>query len=179
MPSHAVKFYEDDAFLIEAVSAFILTGLQARGGVVVIATARHLEELDKAMAFGVRPSAGTLLLLDAHEMLARIVVESRPSEPRFLTVFGELVDTASQEGPVRIFGEMVAVLAEQGRIGAALHLEELWNRLGATRPFSLLCAYPLGVFAPGAGTDAFLDVCAAHDRLLTTASHSCPVAMEA
>jgi hypothetical protein len=48
--------------------------------------------------------------------------------------------------PLRIFGEMVAVLWNDGKHDAALSLEELWNDLREEHDFSLFCAYPLKCF---------------------------------
>jgi len=41
---------------------------------------------------------------------------------------------------------MVALLWTQGKQEDALRLEELWNDLARTLPFSLLCAYPMAAF---------------------------------
>jgi hypothetical protein len=171
--SHAVKFYEDDVFLVESVSEFILNGLQSKGSVIVLATAHHRQELEQALAFGIRPAEGRLRFIDAHEALSRFMVRDWPSEARFMKLFDGLVGDAAAHGPVSIFGEMVAVLWAQGKRRAALRLEELWNTLAARRTFSLLCAYPLGAFASAPGTEAFFDVCTAHNHILVTASNAC------
>ena len=65
--SHAVKFYEDDVFLVESVSEFILNGLQSKGSVIVLATAHHRQELEQALAFGIRPAEGRVRFIDAYE----------------------------------------------------------------------------------------------------------------
>ncbi|MDP8931195.1 MAG: MEDS domain-containing protein [Actinomycetota bacterium] len=44
---------------------------------------------------------------------------------------------------VRIYGEMVALLWEEGNILAAMALEDLWNQFAGSRAFSLMCAYPM------------------------------------
>ncbi len=64
--------------------------------------------------------------------------------------------------PVRIFGEMVALLWDAGQAGAALEVEAMWNELAAQFSFSLLCAYPLwSVTGPGQ-VDQVTEVCRAH-----------------
>src|SRR5262249_46498317 len=60
---------------------------------------------------------------------------------------GEIVKQASGGGRrVRAFGEMVALLTEQGNFAAAVQLEELWNDLRRKHEFGLFCAYPLSSF---------------------------------
>lgn len=46
---------------------------------------------------------------------------------------------------VAAFGEMVALLWADGKMDAAIKLEELWNDLAHTNSFSLLCAYPIHI----------------------------------
>lgn len=45
-------------------------------------------------------------------------------------------------GAVRAYGEMVALLWDEGNATGALRLEELWDELQRETEFSLLCAYP-------------------------------------
>jgi PAS domain S-box-containing protein len=73
---------------------------------------------------------------------------------------------------VRAFGEMVALLAEQGNHAAAIELESLWNDLQRERTFTLLCAYPMHVLD---GTDcaaAFDDICNGHSRVIPAESQT-------
>ncbi len=75
-------------------------------------------------------------------------------------MIGGLIErTVTGEKPIRIFGELVALLWQQGNHTAALHLETLWNELcPGVHPFSLLCAYPLSLFAKHAHEQAFMHV---------------------
>jgi hypothetical protein len=57
---------------------------------------------------------------------------------------------AAGPGPVRVYGEMVALLWADGQVAAALELEDLWNELGRRLPFSLFCGYPEQAVAPAA-----------------------------
>ncbi len=66
--------------------------------------------------------------------------------------------------PIRVFGEMVTRLWQAGHPEAAIELEGLWNELAHRYTFSLLCAYPLSVFAEQ-DRQRFLDTCAAHSQL--------------
>jgi len=65
---------------------------------------------------------------------------------------------------------MVELLWKDGRREAVIELEEMWNRLAALQPFSLLCAYEMSNF-PGAGDmDPFDRICGAHTRVVPAES---------
>ena len=81
--------------------------------------------------------------LDADTTLSSLLVDGEPDRDRFRSVVGTLLsDLCSRHaGGVSVYGEMVGLLWSQGRVAAALRLEELWNELQRELPFSLLCGY--------------------------------------
>jgi hypothetical protein len=172
--SHVVGFYETEAFLVDSVRDFLAPGLHAGDAAIVVATASHREAFGRAlMAAGVDlPAAeqcGQYIALDASEALSSFMVESMPDAGRFEAAVGELVSRAA-EGPreVRIYGEMVAVLWDQGDVAAVIVLEDLWNDLAARHPFSLFCAYPMGAFDKDTSTEQFRKICEQHSRVIPT-----------
>jgi PAS domain S-box-containing protein len=78
--------------------------------------------------------------------------------------------TAGGTRAVRAFGEMVALLCADEMPEAAIRLEELWNGLAERHTFSLLCAYPMSLFATAEHAEAFRHVCATHTRVHPTES---------
>jgi len=63
-----------------------------------------------------------------------------------------------------IFGEMVAVLWDEGNRVGALALEHLWNDLLNNQAFHLHCAYPRTLFA---GDEAGLfNICESHSQVV-------------
>jgi signal transduction histidine kinase len=71
---------------------------------------------------------------------------------------------------VRVFGEMVALLAADGNDAAAVRLEALWNDLQRAHPCALLCAYPMACLG-GEGRSAFVDeICAVHSAVIPAES---------
>jgi hypothetical protein len=73
---HVVQFYEDDRFLIDAVSSFLTAGMLAGESAVVIATESHRQALSarlEAESVDVDGGCfrGRLLLLDAERPLTR------------------------------------------------------------------------------------------------------------
>jgi hypothetical protein len=90
-----------------------------------------------------------------------------PDARRFAEVIAEAIRRARRgEGRVRAFGEMVALLALDGRWQAALHLEELWSALVAEHSLSLLCAYPNALFQETDMRGAFEMVCTQHTAIV-------------
>jgi hypothetical protein len=67
---------------------------------------------------------------------------------------------------VRAFGEMVAILWQQGHNGATVQLENLWNQLHGKNDFSLFCAYPKIGFTQNAA-ESIQKICACHSRVIS------------
>ena len=61
--------------------------------------------------------------------------------------------------PVRIFGEMVALLWERGLVLAAIELETYWNDLARKLPFDLFCAYPSEAVMADENQPGLADIC--------------------
>jgi hypothetical protein len=71
---------------------------------------------------------------------------------------------------LRIYGEMVELLAQDGNYAAAADLERLWIDLRAECRFALLCGYSAAHFAaPDAGS-ALSVICREHSRSLSECS---------
>src|SRR4051812_33847200 len=78
--SHIVQFYENVGFLADVVAQFLVAGVAAGEPAVVVARPEHRAAfVERLRALGCdvdeRVRSGGLLLLDADEMLARIVVD--------------------------------------------------------------------------------------------------------
>ena len=174
---HFVQFYEQDSGLLQPVSEYIQHGLRSGAGAIVIATAVHLEDLERALrADGIDVDAAVarqqLVLLDAAATLARIMHHGSPQWGRFIEVVGATIaELRRRYSSVVAFGEMVALLWGEGRQESALQLEQLWNELGQREPFALYCAYPLPKDADAAEHGAFERVCAQHDRVIPAESY--------
>ncbi|MCW2598810.1 MAG: putative two-component sensor histidine kinase protein [Frankiales bacterium] len=150
---HVVHFYERDENLALAVSSFLGAGLVAGESVLVVATPAHSDAFDAVLvAAGIdvptARAAGKYRSVDASKGLASFMVDGRPDTERFDASVGATVAELSASGtPVRIYGEMVALLWEQGDVEGAMAVEEQWNDLGRRSLFTLFCAYPSGSVA--------------------------------
>ena len=176
--SHFVQFYEDDSFLIESVGAFFAAGLHTREGALVIATGEHREALEEKLAaqkIDVKAMCerGHYVALDAAESLSRFMVNGLPDEALFKEFAVSLLAPFERmHRPVRVFGEMVALLWAEGNKAATLRLEELWNQLGRKHQFSLFCAYPMRNFC-GAEHGEILDqICCEHATVIPAESYT-------
>ena len=176
--NHIVQFYEDDAFLCDTVARFIGAGMAAGEAALIIATDLHrhafVQRL-RASDFDVERAIqnGRLTLLDARETLERFLVDRRPDGERFQSVIGELIDGIAARGlHIRAYGEMVDLLWRDGNADFAVELEKLWNQLGQTRRFSLLCAYTMGNFYKEGDAAGFDAVCRAHAHVLPAESYA-------
>jgi hypothetical protein len=176
--SHVVGFYETEAFLTESVRDFLAPGLLAGDAAIVVATGAHTASFESALTgtgLDLREAQqrGRYVPLDAGEALSTFMVDGMPDTARFRATIGGLVRRAG-EGPrqVRIYGEMVAVLWDEGNVAAAVALEDLWNDLATTQPFSLFCAYPMQAFCTEASTGPFRRICGQHSSVIPTERYS-------
>jgi CheY-like chemotaxis protein len=159
---HVVQFYSSDDFLSQEVVRHMRVGFLEGDVSIVVATAAHRRAISRRLG----RDAERIVFLDAAEQLASF---DRPDglDPRaFASTIGAAVErAASGGGCVRAFGEMVALLAGEGRHHDALLLESLWNEILERIPVEMLCAYPLGLFAGSEHRDAFRSVCSAHTHV--------------
>lgn len=158
---HHVTFYDDDVELVDELTDFVAEGISLGEAVVLVVTAEHLAALTASLdsvgcSLAAAQARGQCFLADAAKTLSALLRHDRPDFDLFLaTVGGLLADVAASGRPVRVFGEMVALLWERGDVAAAMELEALWNRLGRVLRFSLLCGYPSGSLTePGDLRDA-------------------------
>src|SRR5690242_5161724 len=175
---HFAQFYETDHFLLHALGDFIGTGLRAEEAAIVVATPEHRANLDDSLqASGLDVSAaraaGQYMVLDAADLLTQFMVDGMPAPERFATIVGDIMTQAATGGrPVRVFGEMVALLWAEGNHAGTVRLEELWNGLRETHPFILFCAYPITALDGEGSGQAFGDVCLAHAHLIPAESYT-------
>jgi len=174
---HGVQFYSADKFLIEELSRYVNHALHAGDAAVVVATEEHRESLIRQLsAQGVEIATaieqGRFLALDAAQMLATFMIEGWPDQQRFNGVVGGVIEkavAATDRGAnprVAIYGEMVALLWEQGKVEAAIRLEQLWNDLARSKSFSLFCGYPISSFGHERDADLLMKVCGEHSAVV-------------
>jgi hypothetical protein len=151
--SHIVQFFRSDDEYVRAAGYFLREGLQAGETCVAVATAEHRQQLERYLR-DAGLDADSLAAeyryvpLAAEQMLpAFFDARDGIDQQRFHRQMNQLISQASSRGqPVRIFGEMVSLLVEQGQPAAAIELEELWNELSRYHHFTLFCSYKVSPF---------------------------------
>lgn len=172
---HVVQFYGDDRDLVAAVAGYLGAAIRAGEAGVLIAERARCDAATAALAAaGVDVAAAIaaerLIVLDAGETLGRFLVDGMPDPAAFEAVVGGVVRrAAAADRPVRAYGEMVAVLWDEGNVAAAVELERLWNDLGQRLAFSLFCAYSSQSVAGPEAADAFAEVCHLHSAVVAGA----------
>ncbi|PYS74177.1 MAG: hypothetical protein DMF69_02510, partial [Acidobacteria bacterium] len=175
---HFVQFYESDGFLIDSIADYIVPGLKAGENAVVLATDPHLRllkpQLEKhGLNVSKLISQGRYSVFDADETLGKLMIDEKLSPDRFRSVFGgEIARATDLNRPLRVFGELVAVLWAKGQQATALEVEELWNELLQKKQFSLFCAYPIAGFRGDDLAEPLKQVCRTHSRVTPTESYS-------
>src|SRR3984957_12673021 len=179
---HVAYFYQASDSLLEALCDFIGPVLDAGNAAIIIATKVHLEGLEqRLMARGLdTPQAskqGRYVALDASETLAKIMVEGMPDASRFAEIVGgAMARTRAAAKAVHpgigAFGEMVSLLWTEGKIDAAIRLEQLWNELANKHSFSLRCAYPVASFYGEKNAQPLMRVCAEHSAVVVDEGRS-------
>ena len=169
---HSVQLFDTPESLGEAVASFLAEGLEGGGRLLVAARAASVWEVsrgfaDRGISMSDLVTSGRLTVVDAHATLRALLCNERPERTLFEAHVGGLVArlSAGSPAPLRIYGELVDILAEEGNFDGAAALEDLWNELRTVAPFALLCGYASGHFAaPNAGR-ALEHICARHGRV--------------
>jgi diguanylate cyclase (GGDEF)-like protein len=175
MGAHTVQFYEDDTFLLKALSDYVGAVLRAGDKAIVIATGDHLRRLEKSLRSrglldaDCRAARGTYTRLDADQALPLFLEDGVPDEARFRNTIGNVILEATDrdDGRLFVFGEVMALLREHVLRppvwrDAAVHIERYFNTLLTHFRFDLLCAYPLSAFPSADDTANFHEVCNLH-----------------
>ena len=181
--AHVVRFYDQDPELVEAVARYLVPALSAGAGVLVLATASHMEAIDRALAASgidvtTLVSHERYVALDADAVLERVMRNGAPDGSRFRAEVGTALDALGRYGSVYAFGELVALLWQQGNVAAAIRIEELWNELGQTRDLRLLCAYPMSGFESYPDPHGFEEICRSHDQVVSAQSYEAASALD-
>jgi hypothetical protein len=169
-----VHFYDRSSDLVHGVGRYIADAFLSNATVLIVATPAHRAAFDAWLAHQdvdveTAQAEGRYITLDAQTLMERFMVDGHPDPVKFRAALVPYLEAAPSAGFA--FGEMVALLWEQGNVLGALELEDLWNELGQERPFTLYCAYRAATFATCEDLDAAGLVCASHSNVIGPASY--------
>jgi DNA-binding NarL/FixJ family response regulator len=172
---HEVLFYPDDAVFLDSCTGFIIAALGAGNVAAVVATESHRDSLfERLKAEGLDVDAeikhGRYISLDVAKTLSTFMVNDMPDWERFFEVVGGLVNGAAKAGKgehsrVAMWGECGPLLWAEGKVDAAIRLEQLLNQLATIYEFDVLCAYALNSFHGKEDEHVFQSICAEHSAV--------------
>ena len=178
---HVAQFYDRDEELAETAGDYLAGAIAEGGAAVVVATPGRCARFQARLAaggvdVGAARRDGTLVCLDATQVAPRLTRGGRVDLGAFATQFRPAILAAGEApGPVRIYGEVVALLWAAGQVNAALELEGLWNDLGRQIPFSLFCGYPRDLVESSQHQDVVAEVCRLHSSVVGRPVAGAPV----
>lgn len=174
---HVVNIYEHRQDLLSELVRFVTVGLAEDNVVVVVARGVNRDALAQALADEGVDAEGFVArdrfhVHDTAELVDEFVVDGVPDPELFKSAIGGRVRQACASGlPVRVYGEMVALLWDEGNVSAAIELESLWNTLGNELDFQLYCGYPLSALTERGGLSSMNEVCQLHSKVIPPLSY--------
>ena len=169
--SHTMQLFESDESLADAVADFCSEGVLRNETVLaVVREERWYSIAQRLSARGVAVDEalwrGLLTVRSAERMLKGFMRAGRPHLALMTTSMGPLISRLEAFGrPLRIYGEMVDILASRGEHAAALELEELWNVVDEQKKYRIFCSYMAANFADPRTRDELRRICAAHTEV--------------
>jgi hypothetical protein len=174
---HAVQFYKDEQSLASTVARFLAEGIKKGEPGIIVATPAHTTAVNRELqSLGLNiigsQATGELRFLDAAKMLSSFMVAGMPDPLLFKSNVGDAIERLCHGRapcPIRVYGEMVDLLWQDGNQDGAIRLEILWNQLASAYEFSLLCGYAVGHFYKETRDTRFQQVVAQHSEVIQTA----------
>lgn len=147
VPGHSLQLFDSTNSLADAVARFAGDGLEAGDKVLLVmrplnwdATAQCLRR--RGVHVREALASGRLTVLGAAATLQSFMRCGAVDRELFEATVGTLVRALnSTSGVLRVYGEMVDLLAAEGDFRAALELETVWNGLMERESFQLFCGY--------------------------------------
>jgi hypothetical protein len=170
---HVVQFFDLLETRAASVARFVLDSVSSGQTALIVVRGSSVAAIDAALkprgvSLATLVESGSVVVRDARATLDAFMGNHLPDAARFAAVVGEQVRqmVAGAPGGLAVYGEMVDVLAAEGNIDAALHLERLWNDMAEARPFTLFCGYAAAHFAgTSAGHRHLRTVCDLHSEV--------------
>ena len=173
---HSLQLFDSRNSLANAVACFADEGLKCGDQVLLVmrpvnwdATAECLRQrgipLREALA------SGRLTVLGAAATLQSFMRYGSVDQERFEDTVGTLIHTlSSASGALRVYGEMVDLLAAEGDFRGALELETVWNALRERESFQLFCGYSAVNFGDPRVSEELRLISHAHSHVHTNPS---------
>jgi two-component system, cell cycle response regulator DivK len=141
---HVVRLYDRDDELCQTVAEFVTEGVKRGERIVLLATAAHWTTIRELLVwseidFEAVARDEQIIFVDAESVLSEIGPNGAIDTQRFRSL---LEDTLARvQPPLRVFGEVVSLIAARGQFDTAIEIEELGYALAHGTQSSVLCAY--------------------------------------
>jgi hypothetical protein len=168
---HFVQLFDDSESLGAAVASFLEEGFSNGDAALVVLSRDHWDAIaarlhEHGVSIAAAAASGQLTIRDGAEMLHVFTQCDLPDAELFDRSIGTLVRQLAAGGRrLRIYGEMVDLLAAEGNFRGASALEQLWNELGERESFTLFCSYSAVHFGDPRTTDALRAICRFHSHV--------------
>lgn len=174
-PNHEIQFYSDERILLNRAVTFIVAALEAGGSAIVCASEPIRAEFFRAVQ-GHEPEIddliqrGNYLALDAEETVSEFMLGNSPNATEFVKLLGGVATAAadaarSRHSRVALYQECGHRLWAQGREGATLEVERLFNWLAYEYDLDVLCGYSIAYFDVGEDRHRIQRLCAEHSAV--------------
>jgi two-component system, NarL family, nitrate/nitrite response regulator NarL len=179
LPSeHTVHLYSDDESMLEKLTTILVTSLRDGQSAVGFVIKSHRDDLRRRLQITGIDVDRTLrdrqlTILDAAECVSGLLDGPFADWRDFLSSVCPLIERAhlaarDNQQQVLVFGEMVALLWNEGRVEAAVQLERMCNSLARIYCLSLLCIFPASLLgAEGLETTVVNAMCEEHSTVTT------------
>jgi len=165
---HMVEMFETTESMTDRVSTFVLDGLRQGDAVLLAMRLPHWNLISTRLTaanvlLSDAVASGRLTVLDAARTLARMMWHGVPSGGLFDEVVGKTVRQLNSSGAgLRVYSDMVDVLAADGFCQASGALEKLWSELAARESLTVLCGYSASTFLNPETSNALGSICRSH-----------------
>jgi DNA-binding NarL/FixJ family response regulator len=150
---HEILPCSDDGVLLDAFTRVVSSAVNTGNAAIVLVTEPHrallLQRLEKrGLDVGRAIQEGTYIELDVNEALSMIMVSGMPDPVRFFGGISGFIEAAAKAAKTKqprivVCGESVAVLRAEGKVDAAIRLDQLCDELAELHEVDVLCAHPL------------------------------------
>jgi hypothetical protein len=167
-PHHILQLFDAPRSLADSVSRYLIDG-RARGeSLLVVARASHWELIRAYLerrGFDADDTSGQLTVLDARKTRSRMMRRGVLDPTRLADTLNGIVSELSSATPLRVYGEIVELFAEEGDFDQACALEGYWNSLQQKHRFMLFCGYSAAHFADPRNAHQLRRVCGLHNTV--------------
>jgi hypothetical protein len=165
---HIVELFDSTDSLVNTVSAFLSDGLSRGDRALVVmrlaqwnSVASELTRRRVSLSDAI--ASGQLTVLDGTRTLARIMPHGSPCRGLFEEVIGKTVREICAEGVrLRVYGDLMDVLAADGNFHGAHELEKMWSDLTRQAPVTVLCGYSAASFHSADAGETLKSICRSH-----------------